>query len=122
MEEMKLIVYVQRDIIGSIVQINSNVFINDLIGWEQIDEWSEGQDRYLYSHASNGEYVLEKHGKTLFDEQGRPNFHDNFVAWTEEEKKVKYPAPNPQPTPQEEQMEFNVDTDYRLSMLELGLV
>lgn len=98
MEEMKLIVYVKRDINGSIIQIDSNIFINDLSGWEQIDEWVEGQDRYLYSHASNGDYVMQKHGKPLYDEDGRPNFYGNFLEWNELEKQEKYPIPEPEPS------------------------
>lgn len=100
MEEMKLIVYVQRDLNGSIIQINSNVFIdeNDLSNWEKIDEWVDGQDRYLYSHASNGEYVMQKRGKPLYDEDGRPNFYGNFLEWNELEKQEKYPIPEPEPS------------------------
>lgn len=94
MEQMKLIVYVKRDEHKSIVQINSNIFIENLADWEQVDEWQEGQDRYLYSHAGNGEYIQEKHGKPLYDEQGRPNFHDDFIEWRAEEKQAKYPIQN----------------------------
>jgi hypothetical protein len=37
------------------------------------------EDMYLYAHADNGEYVVQKHGKPLYDEEDRPNFHDNFI-------------------------------------------
>lgn len=118
----EILIYAKCDTNKSIMKLVSSIFVDDTKDLVQIDKWQEGQDRYIYAHADNGEYVQNKHGKPLFDEHGRPNFHDNFIVWTEEEKQAKYPAPKQRPTPQEEQMEFNVDTDYRLSMLELGLV
>lgn len=92
--ETKISIYIKRDINDSVIEINSNVFIDDLSGWEKIDEWIEGQDRYLYAHADNGEYIETKHGKSLYDELGRPNFKDDFVEWTEEEKQELYPIKN----------------------------
>lgn len=86
-----IIVYVQRDENGSIVSIRSSIFIDDIEGWEKVDEWQEGQDRYLYVHADNGEYVQEKHGNTLRDELGRPNFKGNFELLSDEEKEQLYP-------------------------------
>lgn len=93
-----IIVYVNRDTNNSIIDIRSNIFLDDTEGYEEIDRWTEGQDRYLYAHADNGEYVKEKHGKPLFDEQGRPNYHGKWVEWTEEEKQEKYPTPEPEPS------------------------
>lgn len=86
----EIVIYVKRDENKSIIDIRSNYFIDDLNGWEKVDEWKKGQNRYMYDHADNGEYVLNKHGKPLFDENGIPNFHANFIAWSEEEKKDKY--------------------------------
>lgn len=86
-----IIIYAKRDEHNSIIRIVSNIFLDDTEGYEEIDRWVEGQDRYIYAHADNDEYVKEKHGKHLFDELGRPNFKDDFVEWNEEEKKVKYP-------------------------------
>lgn len=89
-----IIIYAKYDSNKSIISISSNLFIDDLEGWTKIDEWQKGQDKYLYAHADNGEYVQEKHGKTLLDENERPNFHDDFIEWTEEEKQEKYPIVN----------------------------
>lgn len=88
-------VYAEYDSNNSIISIRSNIFLDDTDGWAQIDEWQDGQDRYLYAHADNGEYVKEKYGKPLFDESGRPNFHGDFAEWTDEEKEELYPIQEP---------------------------
>lgn len=98
MDEQMIEIYAKYDINMSVVDVRSNIFIDDPMGWTKIDEWVEGQDRYTYAHADNGDYVMAKHGKLLYDEQGRPNFHDNFVEWSEEEKEAKYPTPEPEPS------------------------
>ena len=87
----EILIYAKYDENNSIVAIRSNIFLENTDGWTQIDEWKDGQDRYLYVHADNGEYVQEKHGKPLCDDSGRPNFHGDFVEWTEEEKSEYYP-------------------------------
>ena len=87
----EILIYVKYDENNSIIAIRSNIFLDDTDGWTQIDTWKEGQDRYMYAHADNGEYVQEKHGKQLYDDKGRPNFHNDFVDWTEEEKSEYYP-------------------------------
>lgn len=94
----EILIYAKLDSNKSIVQIVSSIFVEDTKGYTQIDAWHEGQDRYLYAHADNGEYVQSKHGKTLFDDLGRPNFHDDFIEWTEEEKQAKYPIQKPEPS------------------------
>lgn len=93
-----IIIYTKRDIYDSITDIRSNIFLDDSEGYEEIDRWVEGEDRYLYAHADNGEYVKEKHGKPLYDENGIPNFKKGFVEWTDEEKETLYPQPEPQPS------------------------
>lgn len=97
MEEiLQLIIYVKYDSNNSIILMRSNIFLDEPDGWTQIDEWVSGEDRYLYAHADNGEYIQEKHGKPLYDDKGRPNFHDNFILWTEEEKEELYPIQEPE--------------------------
>lgn len=91
----EIIIYAKLDKNNSIISIFSNVFLGNTDGWTQIDEWTDGQDRYMYAHADNGEYVQEKHGKPLYDDMGRPNFHGNFEEWTDEEKEELYPIPEP---------------------------
>lgn len=87
----EILVYAKYDENNSIAAIRSSIFLDDTDGWVQIDSWQKEQDRYMYAHADNGEYVQEKHGKPLYDDRGRPNFHDSFVEWTEEEKEEFYP-------------------------------
>lgn len=94
----EILVYAKYDENNSIVAIRSNIFLGDTDGWTQIDEWQDDQDRYMYAHVDNGEYVQEKYGKPLYDDSGRPNFHGDFVEWTEEEKEEKYPLPDPMPS------------------------
>ena len=94
----EILIYIKRDEQDSIVSISSDIFIDDLTGWEKVDEWIDGEDRYIYAHADNGDYVLEKHEKPLYDENGIPNFHDDWIEWTEEEKAEKYPIPEPEPS------------------------
>ena len=84
-------VYILRDEKGSIIQLQSSIFLENIEGWEFVDEWTKEQDRYIYAHADNGEYFMLKHGTTLYDELGRPNYHDDFLLWTDEEKEKLYP-------------------------------
>ena len=92
----EILIYAKLDSNKSIVQIVSSIFVEDTKGYTQIDAWHEGQDRYIYIHADNGEYVMNKRGKPLYDDLGRPNFHDDFIEWTEEEKQAKYPIRKPE--------------------------
>ena len=88
-------IYAKYDDHNSIISIRSSVFLDSTDGWAEIDEWTDGQDRYMYAHADNGEYVQEKHGKPLYDDMSRPNFHGDFEEWTDEEKEGLYPIPEP---------------------------
>lgn len=113
----EILIYIKRDEQDSIVSISSDIFIDDLTGWEKVDEWIDGEDRYIYAHADNGDYVLEKHEKPLYDENGIPNFHDDWIEWTEEEKAEKYPPVKPQPT---EQDLINADIYLQLAQLQMN--
>lgn len=94
----ELIIFLKRDKNNSIIDIRSNVFLTNTDGYEEIDRWVNGEDRYLYAHADNNEYIKIKHGKYLYDVLGRPNYHGDWVEWNEEEKQEKYPTPEPEPS------------------------
>lgn len=119
----EILVYAKYDDNKSIVAIRSNIFLDDTTGWTQIDEWTEGQDRYLYAHADNGDYIQAKKGASLFDDKGRPNFHDDFVKWTDAKKEELYPIPEPEPSEIEllkEQQEVTAQAVQDLILLTLG--
>ncbi len=121
--ENDILIFVDRDENNSIIRVVSSIFLQDTQGYEQIDQWGEGEDRYLYAHADNGEYVQVKYGKPLYDEQGRPNYHDDWVDWTEEEKADKYPILNPQPSELEKlktEQEVTAQALQELMMVMLG--
>lgn len=104
MEEIKYKVYAKKDEQGSIIDIWStgNQALGDSRtesqmmeqGYEFIDE---GFDGNIFGYAQIN-YAEKLHGKPLFDELRRPNFHDDFIEWTEEEKQAKYPVPEPEPS------------------------
>lgn len=113
-----IIIYAKRDENNSIIRIVSSCILDDTEGYEEIDRWVEGEDRYLYAHADNGEYVKEKHGKPLYDENGIPNYHGDFVKWTEEKKETNYPLPTQQPS---EQDQFNAMILKEIALLKVGV-
>ena len=113
MNDFKIKVYVklENDII---IGINSSIFLHDHTDWVEIDEGMGDK----YAHAQS--QYLEK---GLMDESGRYNYKwcDSLIELTDEEKDALYPAPIPQPTFEELQTDINIEFDYRLSMLELGI-
>ncbi len=104
MEDVKYKVYAKKDEQESIVDVWStgNQMLGDLRtelqmmeqGYELVDEGTDGK---IYGYAQIN-YTQMKYQKPLYDEQGRPNFHDAFILWTEEEKAEKYPIPEPEPS------------------------
>lgn len=112
-----IIIYAKHDIYDSITDIRSNIFLDNKEGYKEIDRWKDGEDRYLYAHADNGEYVLKKHGKPLYDENSRPNFKKGFVAWSEEEKKEKYPQTENIKAEQEATLQNMMSANARVSFL-----
>lgn len=126
MEE--IFIYAKYDINMSIIDIRSNVFLTDTEGYTQVDqyapimlldtEYNESDRRYMYAHADNGEYIEVIHGKPMFDDLGRPNFHDSFVEWTEEEKEEKYPIEDTsEKDKQEEQLNQMMMASARVAFL-----
>ena len=53
----------------------------------------------------------------MFDENGRPNFHGDFVEWTEKEKKEKYPTTDDEKAIQEEKLNNMMLMSMRASFL-----
>lgn len=89
------------------------------LGYVQIDEGTDGE---IYGRAQVN-YLLMKYGKPTYDEKMRCNFSyvDSVHELTEEEKEQLYPPVVPEPTFAELQNDINIDVDFRLSMLEMGI-
>lgn len=108
-------VYVKLDENMVIVAINSGVFLDDHTEWVAIDEGTGDK----YAHAQG--HYLEK---GLTDDKGKYNYilvNNLPIALSEEEKEHLFPTPLPKPTFEEIQNDINIDMDFRLSMLELGI-
>lgn len=108
-------VYVKLDENNVIVAINSAIFLDDHTEWIEIDEGTGDK----YAHAQG--HYLEK---GLMDDGGRYNYKysDSLIELSEEEKAALFPAPVPEATFEEIQTDINIDFDFRLSMLELGII
>lgn len=124
MEEINFKVYAFLDEHNAIIGVESTGFYSeeDLIeqGYIFIDE---GTSWSTYYHAQPN-YLSNKYGKSKLDDKMFPNFKyvdGSIVELTEEEKAEFYPPIAPQPTFEEMQNDINIDVDYRLSMLELGI-
>lgn len=91
MDISKIKIYVKIDINKTIIAINSNIFIQDLTDWTEID----GGIGDKYAHAQS--QYLEK---GLMDAKGRYNYkYDNvLIEITEAEKEILFPPASPQPT------------------------
>lgn len=85
MESVKI--YVFRDEHDSIVAMNSSYILGDDENYEVYKEVTEDDpDFELAKYAQSQEYVRKMMGSYLLDENLRPNFHGNFIKWSEEEK------------------------------------
>lgn len=107
-------VYAQVDSNNIIKEINSSIFITDLIGWIQIDE-GQGDK---YAHAQ-GNYFPED--KPLMDLQFRYNYKlvdGKVTELTEEEKNNLFPASMPQPTKEELLQKQLLETQATLANLQ----
>ena len=84
-------VYIKKSTDNVIININSDIFLQDTTGWIEIDEG----DGDKYAHAQS--QYLEK---GLMDEKGRFNYKydTSLVELTEAEKEVLFPLIPPQPT------------------------
>ena len=117
-------VYALLDKNKCITRIESTAFFGEewLIenGFIKIDEGSNGD---MYGHAQPN-YLRMKYGKTMYDDKFHPNFKyvdEKVVELTKEEKEALFHTPIQEPTFEEIQNEINIDTDFRLSCLELGI-
>ncbi len=108
MDISKIKVYIQTDTNKTVTAINSSIFLQDITGWTEIDEGNGDK----YSHAQS--QYLEK---GLMDEKGRFNYKydTELVELTEAEKEILFPPLPPQPTIED----FNLEIDYRVTMLEI---
>lgn len=125
MEEIKYKVYVKKDEHGSIISIwstGNQALVDSRTESQMMEDGyvfiDEGTDGDIYGYAQVN-YAEMKHGKPLFDENGIPNFHDNWIEWTEEEKAEKYPPAKPQPT---EQDLINADIYLQLAQLQMNSI
>lgn len=124
MEQTIYKVYAKLDVHNCIIGVESTGFHSEqeLIdkGYILIDE---GTDWHTHYHCQPN-YIQDTFGKPMYDENDKPNFIlENGVIreLSEEEKAILYPLVEPQPTFEELQNEVNIDVDYRLSCLELGV-
>lgn len=108
MDIPKIKVYIQTDSNKTVIAINSSIFLQNTTGWIEIDEGNGDK----FAHAQ-GQYLE----KGLMDEKGRFNYkYDNvLIELTEAEKEILFPPLPPQPTVED----FNLEMDYRVTMLEM---
>lgn len=103
-------VYIRTNADGCITAIDSDIFLSDTTEWIKIDE-GEGDK---YAHAQTA-YL----DKPVVDDFGRYNYR--YVDGKTEEIPEEEKPPIPVPDPVIPQDEYNMDFDFRLSCLELGI-
>ena len=108
MDISKIKVYIQTDASKTVTDINSSIFLQNTTGWIEIDEGNGDK----YAHAQS--QYLEK---GLMDEKGRYNYKYDveLLELTEAEKESLFPPAPPKPTVED----FNLEMDYRVTMLEM---
>lgn len=129
MDEIIYKVYALLDLNNCIIDVWStgNQAVGDIrteqemmeLGYVKIDEGTDGE---IYGRAQVN-YLPMKYGKPTYDEKMRCNFSyvDSVHELTEEEKEQLYQPVVPKPTFEELQNDVNIDVDFRLSMLEMGI-
>lgn len=112
------IVYVKINDSGYIIAVNSSEFLSDVIGWVEIDRGYGDK----YHHAQNNyfpESIITMEGAYRYKlVDGKP------VECTVEEiaQQEKANKPIKQPTAQDDTDAMMIDHEYRLTLLELGIV
>ena len=110
------IVYIKADESGRIIAVNSSAFLLDTAGWTEIDAGLG--DKY---HHAQGNYFPQP----LYDEQGCHNYiYGGTVrpATLAEKAEELAARPKPEPTAEDDIMNMIVDQEYRLTLLELGVI
>lgn len=118
MEYNPYIVFVKTDPAGYIAAVNSSAFLDDLTGWVKIDEGYG--DRY---HHAQGNYFP----MPIYTDSGAYRYKlvdGAAVECTPEEiaEQENKPGPVPEPSAQDDTDAMLIDHEYRLTMLELGLI
>ena len=67
------------------------------------------------------QYLLEVDEEVLSDYLHYKIVDGALVQMTDEEYEELYPSVDPVPTAEEKQMDFNIEMDYRVSCIELGI-
>ena len=107
-------VFIKVDERNLVVEINSEIFLDDITGYIEIDQGAG--DRY--AHAQNNYF-----DKPLIDQQGRTNFiyeNGEVRELAEEEKALLFPVQPLPKTIDEEQDEMLAELAYQVSLVELG--
>lgn len=108
-------VYIQHDEKNRVTNINSEIFIQDLTDWIEIDEG----DGDKYAHAQ-GSYLE----MPLIADDGTHNYmyDDSIRLATEDEHEVERSEfPPEEPTEDDALREMTIDHEFRIMCLELGL-
>jgi len=109
-------VYIKADAAGCIIVVNSSAFLQDTDGWTAID--SGLGDRY---HHAQGNYF----DRPLYADDGTHNYiYDGQCRLATEEEKAAERAswPAPEPTAEDDILSMTVDHEYRITLLELGVI
>lgn len=111
------IVYAKTDDNHRIITVNSNAFLKDLTGWQEIDRGFS--DKY---HHAQGNYF----DSAVIDMDGCHNYYliDSQVLTATPEQKAaeKVGFPKPGPSEADDLLALTVDHEYRLTLLELGVM
>lgn len=109
-------VYIKVDENNRITEVNSSAFISDTEGWIEID--SGLGDKY---HHAQGNYF----DKPIMNFDGTHNYKlvDGAVIETSEEEKAEELAsfPKPEPTEIEQLWDSQLEQEFRICCLELGV-
>lgn len=111
-------VYIQTNENGYITAVNSSEFLTDTSGWIKIDEGYG--DKYHHAHGNYFPLPIITYGCAyrykMVDGVSMECTAEEIVAQEEANKSIK------QPTAQDDTDAMMIDHEYRLTLLELGIV